>query len=76
MALFFFIQRNWKWGTGDHISPEDWDLFRSLFFELCEEDVNPRYRHPEAYREWHENYRPRLAEIKELVRSARVPDAQ
>lgn len=67
MDTFFAIERMWYWGVGSP-TPAKMLLYETLFFELCESEVDPCYRHEDYCRWWDTYYKPRLAEVRELVR--------
>lgn len=69
MAIFFFIERAWYF-DGGLTSLCEWDVYKSLFFEVCEEEVNPRFQIGAYCQDWEARYRPRLVEVKDLIRAA------
>ena len=69
MDVFFFIERSWYWAWNmANIPIEQVLVYETLFFELCELDVNPDYRKTYYCEPWDTYYKPRLAEVKQIVR--------
>lgn len=69
MDVFFFIERSWYWAWAlAKTYSEEVLVYETLFFEMCDLDVNPDYRKTHYCEPWDTYYKPRLAEVKQIVR--------
>ena len=72
LAIFFLLQRGlYKWDLeGEAFHGKYQRAFRSLFFEVYDNEVPVRYRLKDRFwaTAWETRYRPHLAECVEMVR--------